>query len=81
VRELEEKIAVFLSQGTQVGILIDPDAHTVSIYRAHAPDKHADTGEPASKVITLHDGDTLTIPELFPGWEVPISSIWPPVYE
>src|SRR6266436_7298572 len=32
LRELEEKIALFLSQGAQVGILIDPDTHTVSIY-------------------------------------------------
>ncbi len=81
MREIEEKIALFLSQGVQVGILIDPDTHTVSIYRSDAPNKHADTGEPASKGITLHDGDTLAIPELFPGWEIPVTSIWPPVYE
>jgi len=29
----------------------------------------------------LHDADTLTISELFPGWEMPIASLWPPVYE
>lgn len=84
VRELEEKIALFLSQGVQVGILIDPDTHTVSISRAGGPDKHADTGEPeshVSQVTTLCDGDTLTIPELFPGWEIPVTSIWPPIYE
>ncbi|HLH60191.1 MAG TPA: Uma2 family endonuclease [Ktedonobacteraceae bacterium] len=81
VHELEEKIALFLSQGVQVGILIDPDTHTVSLYRSAAPKTHADTGEPASNIITLHDGDTLTIPELFPGWELPIDSIWPVVYE
>jgi Uma2 family endonuclease len=33
IRELEEKIVLFLSQGVQVGILIDPDKHTVRIYR------------------------------------------------
>src|SRR5947208_16045179 len=32
IRELEEKIALFLSQGVQVGILIDPDTHIVSVY-------------------------------------------------
>lgn len=81
VRELEEKIALFLSQSVQVGILIDPDIHTVSIFRAGGPDKHADTGAPVSQVTTLRDGDTLTIPDLFPGWEIPVTSIWPPVYE
>ena len=81
VRELEEKIALFLSQGVQVGILIDPDTHTISISRPGGPGKHADTGEPVSQVTTLRDGDTLTIPELFPGWEIPVASLWPPVFE
>src|SRR6185312_12722920 len=61
VRELEEKIALFLSQGVQVGILIDPDTHIVSIFRSGGPGKHADTGEPVSQVVILRDGDTLTI--------------------
>jgi Uma2 family endonuclease len=81
VRELEEKIALFLSQGVQVSILIDPDTHTVSIFRSGGLSKHADTGEPVSQVTILRDGDTLTIPELFPGWEIPVASLWPPVYE
>ena len=81
VRELEEKIALFLSQGVQVGILIDPDTHTVSVFRSGGPSSHAGTGEPVSQVTTLRDGDTLTIPELFPGWEIPVASLWPPVYE
>jgi Uma2 family endonuclease len=72
LRELEEKIALFLSQGVQVGILIDPDTHTGSVFRSR---------EPVSQVTTLRDGDTLTIPELFPGWEIAIASLWPPVYE
>src|SRR6266481_8973726 len=81
LRELEEKIALFLSQGVQVGILIDPDTHTVSVFRSGGLSKHAGTGEPVSQVTTLRDGDTLTIPELFPGWEIPVASLWPPVYE
>jgi Uma2 family endonuclease len=81
VRELEEKIALFLSQGVQVGILIDPDTHTVSIFHSGGLNNHADTGEPVSRVTTLGDGDMLTIPELFPGWEIPVASLWPPVYE
>jgi Uma2 family endonuclease len=72
---------ISLSQGVQVGILIDPDTHTVSVFRSSGPSKHAGSGEPVSQETTLRDGDTLTIPELFPGWEIPVASLWPPVYE
>jgi Uma2 family endonuclease len=81
VRELEEKIALFLSQGVQVGMLIDPDTHIISVFRSAGSYKHADTGEPVSQITTLRDGDTLTISELFPGWEIPVAALWPPVYE
>src|SRR2546425_2864488 len=81
IRELEEKIALFLSQGVQVGILIDPDTHIVSVYRPTGLSKNADSGDPNPQATTLRDGDTLSIPELFPGWEIPITSLWPPVYE
>lgn len=65
---LEKKIQIFLELGTQVGILIDPDKLIVTVYRS--------TGE----AIVLTENDTLTIPELFPGWELPISEIWPQVF-
>ena len=81
VRELEEKIALFLNQGVQVGILIDPDTYSVRVYRSEGLSKNADSGEDILRVATLGDGDTLTIPELFPGLEIPIVSLWPPVYE
>ncbi len=81
IHDLEEKIALFLSQGVQVGILIDPDTHTVCVYRSEGLSKNADSGEPILQVTTLQDGDTLTTPELFPGLEIPITSLWPPVYE
>ncbi|MFL5592766.1 MAG: Uma2 family endonuclease, partial [Ktedonobacteraceae bacterium] len=81
IRELEEKIALFLSQGVQVGILIDPDTHIVSVYRSSGLSPNGGSGDPIPQVTTLRDGDTLTIPELFPGWEIAIISLWPPVYE
>jgi len=81
IRELEGKIALFLSQGVQVGLLIDPDKHTISIYRSSGLSKDADSDEPIPQKTTLRDGDVLTVPELFPGWEVPITNLWPPVYE
>ena len=79
VRGIEEKIALFLRQGVQVGILIDPDKRVVSIYRnARVTD---DDGEVTLQKTTLHNDDVLTIPELFPGWEVAISRFWTAVYE
>ena len=69
IKPLREKIESFLKLGAKVGILIDPDKHTVTIYRP--------TGNP----VLLNDGDILTIPELFPGWEVPISELWPVEFE
>src|SRR5260370_2910250 len=81
LRELEERIALFLSQGVQVGILIDPDTHILRVYRSEGLSKNADSGEPILQVTTLRDGDTLTIPELFPGLEISITTLWPPTYE
>ena len=81
IREPEEKIAVFLSQGVQVGILINPDTHTVSVYRSSGLSEDTEGSPAISQKTMLHDADTLTISELFPGWEMPIASLWPPVYE
>src|SRR2546430_17590545 len=55
LRELEEKIALFLSQGVHVGILIDPDTHTVSVYRPSGLNKSADGGDSMPEVMTLGD--------------------------
>ncbi len=65
IKPLQEKIQSFLELGARVGILIDPDKQSVTVYRS--------TTEP----VVLTDGDILRIPELFPGWEVPISELWP----
>lgn len=58
----------FIELGALVGILIDPDEETVTIYRS--------TGEPK----VLENGDILTRPELVPGWELPITELWPPIF-
>ena len=68
INPLEKKLKKFLELGAIVGILIDPDELTVTIYRS--------TGGP----IALGNEDTLTIPELFPDWELPISELWPPIF-
>ena len=81
IRELEEKIALFLSQGVQVGILIDPDKRTVSAYRSSRQNSNAENNAPDPSITVFRDGDTLTIPELFPGWAILITNLWPDVYE
>mgnify|MGYP000037754938 CR=1 FL=1 len=69
IKPLAEKLQRFIELGSKVGILVDPKNLTVTVYRA--------SGEP----IVLTNEDTLTIPELLPGWELAISEIWPPVFE
>ncbi len=69
IKPLVEKIELFLKLGTQVGILIDPDQFTLTVYRLNHP------------AVVLKDGDTLTIPELLPGWELAVSELWPPEFE
>jgi Uma2 family endonuclease len=69
IKKLEEKIQLFLQLGAKVGILIDPDKLTVTVYRLNQ----------ASQV--LENGDKLTLPDLLPGWEVAVSELWPPEFE
>lgn len=69
LKELEIKIQEFLALGTRVGILINPENQTVNLYRS------------GQDVITLTNGDVLTVPDLLPGWEVSISELWSPVFE
>ena len=70
VKSLEKKIIKFLELGAEVGILIDPDELTVTVYRS--------TDEP----LVLENEDIITVPELFPGWELPLQELWgPPVFD
>lgn len=69
IKPLEEKIQLFLQLGATVGILIDPDKLTVTVYRFNqAP-------------VMLENQDIFTIPELLPGWELAVSELWPPEFE
>src|SRR4028119_2441573 len=67
-KPLEKKIKNFIELGAQVGILIDPDDEAVTVYRQE--------GEP----IVLGNEDVLTVSELFPAWELPISELWAPIF-
>ncbi|NEP09728.1 MAG: Uma2 family endonuclease [Symploca sp. SIO2C1] len=65
---LRKKIQGFLSQGTKVGILINPEMHRVEIYH------------PGVEVVVLGDGDVLSIPDLLPGFEVAVADLWSPEF-
>ncbi|MFB2976353.1 Clp protease N-terminal domain-containing protein [Microseira sp. BLCC-F43] len=65
---LQEKVQQAIALGVKVGLLIDPDEQTVTIY---CPD---------GTVTTLRDRDVLTVPELLPGWELPVSNLWSPMF-
>lgn len=67
--KLETKILNFLAVGTRVGILINPDDRTVKVYRAE------------QEAVMLQDEELLTVPDLLPGWEVPVSELWPPEFD
>lgn len=67
--QLRSKIDDFLSQGTLVGILINPEQRWLEIRRS------------AQEPVTLQDGDRLTVPDLLPDWSVAVSDLWPPVFE
>ncbi|NJL00938.1 MAG: Uma2 family endonuclease [Spirulinaceae cyanobacterium RM2_2_10] len=66
---LRAKIDNFLAQGTQVGILINPEQRWLEVRRI---------GEEWQRFV---DGDILTLPDVLPGWEVAVSSLWPLVFE
>jgi Uma2 family endonuclease/DNA-binding XRE family transcriptional regulator len=65
---LQENVQTAIALGVPVGLLIDPDGQTVTIYR------------PEAEVVTLGDQEVLTIPELLPGWELPIANLWSPTF-
>lgn len=69
LEDLRAKIQEFLSLGTKVGILLNPDEQIVEVYNF---------GQEAR---ILYNVDILTVPELLPGWEVPVSDLWPLVFE
>ncbi len=66
---IRTKIQEFLSLGTRVGILINPDDRTVEVHRSE------------QAIVTLRDGDVLTVPDVLPGWEVQVVDLWAPEFD
>lgn len=68
VSTVQNKIVEFLGMEIGSAVLINPDDRTVTVYIC---DCH---GKPVVNV--LQDGDKLSFPELFPGWELEVSELW-----
>ena len=62
--EIEEKIADYLEAGTKAVIVVYPRRRTVAIHR------------PNGNVLTLSAGDALEVPDIIPGWSMPVSQIF-----
>lgn len=69
VSKLREKIDQFLALGTRVGVLINPEQRFIEVRRSD------------QEAVVLQDGDTLTVPDLLPGWQVQISGLWSPEFD
>lgn len=69
LKKLRDKIEVYIEQGVQVAILIDPDTCQVEVYQPNQP------------VLCLGNGDILTLPKLLPEWELVIEELWPVVFD
>lgn len=69
LEKLRQKIHQFLELGAQVGVLADPRSQTLEVYRFGA------------EAVILQNGDVFTVPELLPGWEMQVDSIWSPEFE
>ncbi|MCC3530348.1 MAG: Uma2 family endonuclease [Microcoleus sp. PH2017_22_RUC_O_B] len=65
---LQEQVQAAIALGVKVGLLIDPDEQTVTIYRS------------GGAIATLRDRDVLTVPELLPGWKIPVANLWSPMF-
>ena len=68
INTVTNKIFQFLEMDIGSAILINPDRRSVSVY--------INEGDKKPLVNVLEDGDKLSLPELFPDWELEISQLW-----
>jgi Uma2 family endonuclease len=69
--EVDETVSAWLAAGTGVVVVINPRRRRVSLHRPGAG-----PGEVA--VTTLTEAETLSLPDLFPGWSLPVAAIFAP---
>ena len=66
-----QKVRGYLALGMVVGVVVDYRTRSLEVFRPGQQDP--------SEV--LRDGDVLTVPELLPGWEMEVASIWAPEFD
>lgn len=66
---LRAKIRQFIDLGTTVGAMVDYRTQTIEVYRQQG------------ELEILQNGDRFTAPELLPGWEMAVESIWSPEFD
>ncbi|MFO0811442.1 MAG: Uma2 family endonuclease [Gemmataceae bacterium] len=62
--DLVEKAVEYLNVGVRAVVLVDPKSASATVYRADELQQ------------TFHNGDELTIPEVLPGFAVPVSRLF-----
>ncbi|MBV8280958.1 MAG: Uma2 family endonuclease [Candidatus Eremiobacteraeota bacterium] len=65
ISELEEKLAMLRELGAQATLLVDPESRTVLLNLV---------GEQRR---TLQNGDVIELPDVLPGWSMPVEDLWP----
>jgi Uma2 family endonuclease len=69
--EINDKVETWLAHETRVVVVIEPRRQTVTVWRP--------TGTPGrSDQQVFRVGDDLTLPDLFPGWSLPVAAIFGP---
>lgn len=63
--EVHEKTEEYLANSVLAVIVLDIDSRTASVYRNPVPNQ-----------TVLNDTDTLTVPEVLPGWSVPVAKFF-----
>jgi Uma2 family endonuclease len=67
--EVDDTVATWLAFGAKVVVVVNPRRRRVSVHRPGPM-----PGQ--TEVRTLTEAETLTIPELFPGWSLPVAAIF-----
>lgn len=65
-RAVTAKIHFLLALGVRVGLLINSEEITIAIHYSDG------------SIANLVSSQVLTLPELLPGWELPLSQVWLP---
>jgi Uma2 family endonuclease len=62
--KVEEKVAEWLAAGTKVVVVLDPERRAGRVYGLDG------------EIVTLGATDTLSVPDLLPGWSLPLAEIF-----